>query len=298
MADYFPLIARAVAALSPNTREQRYALYDRARKTLAEKLSDPTLQHAEPEAERAALEAALQRVEMDAMRRAEPPRPPQPSPRPADKARSAGRPAAHPTGRPAAHPASSAGPAPRYRDIPPLNDTRKPLRIVTGALAAALVLGAGFAVYQYWPRTLSEVRTLATPKNVAAAEQEDAKSDYVRLRQLVYFRTSQPVGTIMVDKSQTFLYVVRPNMSALRYNIGVGTECTALAGLYHIVRKEEQTGDSARALYLDKNSRIHGSDPSAANRRPLPDGCIRLVNDDVIYLYDRTPLESRVVVAN
>src|SRR5262245_51049503 len=309
MADYFPLIARAVAALSPNTREQRSALYDRARKTLAEKLSDPTLQHAEPEAERAALEAAIQRVEMDAMRRAEPPRPPQPSPRPADKARSAGRPAAHPTGRPAAHPASSAGPAPRYRNIPPLNDTRKPLRIVTAAFAAALVLGAGFAVYQYWPRTLSEVRTLATPKNVAVAEQEVAKSDYVRLRQLVYFRTSQPVGTIMVDKSQTFLYVVRPNMSALRYNIGVGTECTALAGLYHVVRKEELPGNKsgqqsvdtsslgARVLYLDKDYRIHGSNPATAGRA-LPEGCIRLINDDVIYLYERTPLESRVVVSN
>jgi lipoprotein-anchoring transpeptidase ErfK/SrfK len=290
MADYFPLIARAVAALSPNTRDQRNALYDRARKTLAEKLSDPTLQHADPEAERAALEAAIQSVEMDAMRRAAPPRPPQPPPRPGDKAR--------PAGRPAAHPASSAGPATRYRDIPPLTDTRKPLRIVAGALAAALVLGAGFAIYQYWPRTLSEVRTIATPKSVAVPEQEDAKSDYVRLRQLVYFRTSQPVGTIMVDKSQTFLYVIRPNMSALRYNVGIGTECSALAGLYHVVRKEEQTGDSARALYLDKNSRIHGSDPSAASRRSLPDGCIRLVNDDVIYLYDRTPLESRVVVAN
>jgi lipoprotein-anchoring transpeptidase ErfK/SrfK len=72
------------------------------------------------------------------------------------------------------------------------------------------------------------------------------------------------------------------------------------------VRKEElpgnqsQSGDTnslgARVLYLDKNYRIHGSNPSTAR---LPsEGCIRLVNDDVIYLYDRTPLESRVVVSN
>jgi lipoprotein-anchoring transpeptidase ErfK/SrfK len=128
------------------------------------------------------------------------------------------------------------------------------------------------------------------------------------MRQLVYFRTNQPVGTIMVDKSQTFLYVVRPNMSALRYNIGVGTECAALAGLYHVVRKEELPGSraaqqsadmsslGARVLYLDKDYRIHGSNPAAAGR--LPEGCIRLINDDVIYLYERTPLESRVVVSN
>jgi hypothetical protein len=287
MADYFPLLARAVAALSPNTREQRDALYERARKTLAEKLNDPGLQHTDMRAESAALEAAIQRIEMDAMRRAAPPPPPRPQPsrpqpKPARKARSA--------------------PTTGFRDIPPLRDTRKPLRIVAGALVVALVLGAGFAIYQYWPRTLSEVRTIATAKSVAVADPEDTKSDYVRLRQLVYYRTNQPVGTIMVDKSQTFLYVVRPNMSALRYNIGVGTECTALAGLYHVVRKEEQSGAAnalgARILYLDKDSRIHGSDPSTTVRRPLPDGCIRLVNDDVIYLYDRTPLESRVVVSN
>ena len=65
MVDYFPLIARAVATLSPNTREQRHVLYDRARKTLVDKLrvNDPTLAHTDLRAESAALEAAIQRVE-------------------------------------------------------------------------------------------------------------------------------------------------------------------------------------------------------------------------------------------
>jgi len=287
MADYFPLLARAVSALGPNTKEQRQALYDRARKTLVEKLRDPTFSQADMGAESEALEAAIQRVEMDARRRAEPP--PRPKPRPRQKA--------------------GAAPRPGYRDRPPLTDPKKPLRIAAGALAVALVLGAGWAVYQYWPRTLSDVRTIAAARNVPApAEQSDAKSDYVRLRQLVYFRTNQPVGTIMVDKSQTFLYVVRPNMSALRYNIDLGTECATLAGLYHVVRKEELPANKsvqqsvdmsslgARVIYLDKDYRIHGSNPAAAAR--LSEGCIRLINDDVIYLYDRTPLESRVVVSN
>jgi len=282
VADYYPLLARAVAALNPNSREQRYVLYERARKTLAEKLRAPALRHADLKAESAALEAAIQRIEMDTMRRAAPPRP-----KPAHEA--------------------YAAPAAGYPDRPPLRDTRRPLRILGGTFFAVLFLGAGLAIYHFWPRTLSEVRSIASPRSVTvAAEQSDAKPDYVRLRQLVYYRTNQPAGTIMVDKSQTFLYVVRPNMSALRYNIGVGTECTALAGLYHVVRKEElpgnqsQSGDTnslgARVLYLDKNYRIHGSNPSPAR---LPsEGCIRLVNDDVIYLYDRTPLESRVVVSN
>jgi hypothetical protein len=45
MADYYPLIARAVGTLNPNTPEQRRALYDRARRTLVDQLriKDPTL---------------------------------------------------------------------------------------------------------------------------------------------------------------------------------------------------------------------------------------------------------------
>jgi lipoprotein-anchoring transpeptidase ErfK/SrfK len=94
----------------------------------------------------------------------------------------------------------------------------------------------------------------------------------------------------------------------LRYSIGVGAECITLAGLYHVVRKESFGGNDpaekslsalgARVIYLDKDSRIHGSNASTATARPVPDGCIRLDNDDVVYLYDRTPLESRVVVSN
>src|SRR5262249_5054408 len=132
---------------------------------------------------------------------------------------------------------------------------------------------------------------------VAAAETPEDKSNYVRMRQLVYYRTNQPVGTLVIDKNQTFLYVVRPNVSALRYNIGVGPECTTLSGMYHVVRKEEpkQSGDAlgARVLYLDKDYRIHGS--SAAGKLA---GCTCRVEGDVIYRYNRTPMESRVVVAN
>ena len=132
------------------------------------------------------------------------------------------------------------------------------------------------------------------------SEPEEVKSDYVRLRQLVYYRSNQPEGTIVVDKSQTFLYVVRPNLSALRYNIGVGTECNALSGLYHVARKQElpdakQSTLGSRVLYLDKDDyRIHGFEGPVK----LSAGCIRLIEDDVKYLYNQTPVSTRVVVAN
>ena len=274
MVEYFSILTRAVASLSPNTDEQRRALYDRARQTLADKLRavDPTSSHTDLRREIAALEAAIDRIESsiarDPAQRAAPPPPSNPPRRPR--------------------------PARRYRDMGPLKDTRKPLRIVAGVLGAALILGAGAAIYSFWPRNLAELRTISSPRAVTAAVEEPTKSGYVNLRQLVYYRTNQPVGTIIVDKTQTFLYVVRPNVSALRYSIGVGPECVTLAGLFHVVRKESDES-AARVLYLDKDNRIHGS---AAAVQPATTGCIRLVNDDVIYLYDRTPLESRVVVSN
>jgi len=291
MADYYPLIARAVGTLNPNTPEQRRALYDRARRTLVDQLriKDPTLTQTDVKAESAALDAAIQRVERDFARPAAPP-PPRPRPRP---------------GPPPAHAVPDEPPG--YGDLSPLADTGKRWRLLIGAGVAALLIIGGVVAYSYLPRNLSAVRsdmhTMANAQKsaaVAAAETPEDKSNYVRMRQLVYYRTNQPVGTLVVDKNQTFLYVVRPNVSALRYNIGVGPECTALSGLFHVVRKEEPkpAGDAlgARVLYLDKDYRIHGS--SAAIPSGKLAGCIRLVDDDVIYLYDRTPLESRVVVAN
>jgi len=270
MVDYYSILARAVASLNPNTTEQRRALYDRARKTLADKIAtvDPSASHTDLKTESAALEAAIQRVERDLA-------PSPASPGPADAPR-----------RPAR--------TRRYRDMGSLKDGRRPLRIAAGILGAVLILGAGAAVYSFWPRNLTDLRNISNSRTVTAAVEEPVKSGYVNLRQLVYYRSNQPVGTIIVDKTQTFLYVVRPNASALRYSIGVGPECITLAGLFHVVRKES-SDSAARILYLDKDYRIHGS---TAVAQPATAGCIRLVNDDVIYLYDHTPLESRVVVSN
>src|SRR5262249_26201216 len=211
--------------------EQRRALYDRARKTLVDQLriKDPTLMQTDVKAESAALDAAIQRVERDFARPAAP------------------SPPLRPRSRPAPRPAYAAPEeTPEYGDLPPLADTGKRSRILIGAGVAALLIVGGVAAYSYLPRNLSAVRsdmhTMANAQrsaSVAAAETPEDKSNYVRMRQLVYYRTNQPVGTLVVDKNQTFLYVVRPNVSALRYNIGVGPECTTLSGMYHVVRKEE-----------------------------------------------------------
>ena len=69
MADYYPLISNAIAALDKKNSEARRAFYDRARATLADHLrkADPTLSETVIEHERLALEDAIRRVEADAI---------------------------------------------------------------------------------------------------------------------------------------------------------------------------------------------------------------------------------------
>ena len=81
MADYYPLIARAVAGLDKNTGEQRRALYERARTALVAQLRgvQPPLEESEITRERLALEEAIRRIEAESARQArEAPRPPPP----------------------------------------------------------------------------------------------------------------------------------------------------------------------------------------------------------------------------
>src|SRR5215468_2551244 len=83
MADYYPLVARAVAGLEKNTGEGRRVLYERARSALVAQLrgmSDPPLTEAEITRERLALEEAIRKVEAEAARRGRNDVPPRPEP--------------------------------------------------------------------------------------------------------------------------------------------------------------------------------------------------------------------------
>jgi hypothetical protein len=83
MADYYPLVAKAIAGLEKNTGEGRRALYERARSALVAQLrgmSDPPLTEAEITRERLALEEAIRKVEAEAARRGRNDSPPRPEP--------------------------------------------------------------------------------------------------------------------------------------------------------------------------------------------------------------------------
>src|SRR5581483_11148346 len=143
MADYYPLIARAIAGLDPTAPgESRRALYERARAALISQLRSvqPPLSESEITRERLSLEEAVRKVESEAAQRAREARSgggagaaagaPRAgdafrratgTPRPADGAPSNGQPAARP-------PRPSAPPSPRNDRPPPGPDGERPAR--------------------------------------------------------------------------------------------------------------------------------------------------------------------------
>jgi lipoprotein-anchoring transpeptidase ErfK/SrfK len=141
-------------------------------------------------------------------------------------------------------------------------------------------------------------------------------------RQLVFYRTTEAPGTIIVHTSERFLYLVQGNNRALRYGIGVGRDGFQWSGLLKVARKAEwpdwrpppemierqpylprfMAGGpgnplGARALYLGETVyRIHGTNQPQTIGQSVSSGCFRLVNPDVIDLFDRVPVGTKVVV--
>jgi lipoprotein-anchoring transpeptidase ErfK/SrfK len=158
-----------------------------------------------------------------------------------------------------------------------------------------------------------------------AAPSEDAKDTDLRAelrRQVVNYRTSEAPGTIIIDTPNTFLYLVMPGGKAMRYGIGVGREGFTWAGTKTIERKAEWPdwtpppemiqrqpylprfvagGDGnpmgARGMYLSGSVyRIHGTNAPESIGTQVSSGCIRLVNEDVIDLYNRVHVGTKVIV--
>jgi lipoprotein-anchoring transpeptidase ErfK/SrfK len=141
-------------------------------------------------------------------------------------------------------------------------------------------------------------------------------------RQVVFYRTTEPPGTIIVETSERFLYLVQGNNRAVRYGIGVGRDGFQWSGLLKISRKAEwpdwrpppemiarqpylprfMAGGpgnpmGARALYLGETIyRIHGTNQPQTIGQSVSSGCFRLVNPDVIDLFERVPVGTKVVV--
>ena len=141
-------------------------------------------------------------------------------------------------------------------------------------------------------------------------------------RQLVAYQTRETPGTIVIDTPNTKLYYVLGGGEAIRYGIGVGREGFTWSGVQTISRKTEWpdwipptemlqrqpylprfvaggAGNplGARAMYLGGTIyRIHGTNAPETIGGQVSSGCIRMLNEDVVDLYARANVGTKVVV--
>ncbi len=141
-------------------------------------------------------------------------------------------------------------------------------------------------------------------------------------RQIVSFDGSQPAGTIVIDTGNTVLYYVLGQGRAIRYGVGVGRDGFTWSGVQAISRKAEWPdwhppaemiarqpylprfvagglGNplGARAMYLGASEyRIHGTNDPTTIGKFVSSGCIRMTNEDVVDLFNRVNIGTRVVV--
>jgi lipoprotein-anchoring transpeptidase ErfK/SrfK len=123
-------------------------------------------------------------------------------------------------------------------------------------------------------------------------------------RETVSFPAKHATGTIIVSTKERYLYYVLGGGQALRYNIGVGREGRAFAGtstvsakLPAVIKGGADNPMGARALYLgDTMFRIHGTNEPWRLGDAISHGCIRLSNDDIVDLYNRTKIGATVIV--
>jgi lipoprotein-anchoring transpeptidase ErfK/SrfK len=192
-------------------------------------------------------------------------------------------------------------------------------------------LGGGFIEFLFNGGNVAPPRP---PSNVMAARGEPAvmqqdidaaqsrQIDPKFEKQMVEYSGSEPPGTIIIDTPQRFLFLVQGDGKAMRYGIGVGKPGFSWAGEKKITAKKEwpdwtpppemlqrrpdlphfmaggpENPLGARAMYLGTSLyRIHGSNEPWTIGQAVSSGCIRMRNEDVIDLYDRVKVGTKVVV--
>jgi lipoprotein-anchoring transpeptidase ErfK/SrfK len=171
------------------------------------------------------------------------------------------------------------------------------------------------------------------PFAVPGVRLSDIDPQYLRKR--VYIETVEAPGTIIINAQDRFLYFVEGGGRAIRYGVGVGRQGFGWSGVATVKNKQEwpdwyppkemiarqaelrrqlselQSGLGmpggprnplgARAMYLwqgnkDTLYRIHGTFEPWTIGQNVSSGCIRMINQDAIDLYERVPLGAKVVV--
>jgi lipoprotein-anchoring transpeptidase ErfK/SrfK len=148
-------------------------------------------------------------------------------------------------------------------------------------------------------------------------------------RKQVTFGSQEKPGTIIVDPEHRYLYFILSSDQAIRYGVGVGRAGFAWSGEAYIGMKRRwprwlppeemvqrdvhaatwangmpggpENPLGARALYLHANKvdtlyRIHGTNDPSSIGKAMSSGCVRMLNEDIADLFERTPMGTKVIV--
>ena len=194
----------------------------------------------------------------------------------------------------------------------------------TAVLLAGAALLVGSAVAAPLPAATSGAAPLAPAPSTS---RWPMRADPAELapnlrRQLVDYSANVAPGTVIIDTANTYLYFVLGDGKAIRYGIGVGREGFTWSGMETVTRKAEWPdwtppaemiarqpylarftagGEGnplgARAIYLGHTEyRIHGTNMPETIGTNVSSGCIRLLNADVIDLYSRVNVGTKIIV--
>jgi lipoprotein-anchoring transpeptidase ErfK/SrfK len=211
--------------------------------------------------------------------------------------------------------------------LTPSARTRRGLVLAGMMLAMPIVCsgGANAGALGYAPAQLASFPqdyVAPAPAQDASAQEEDGVLPERLRRAVIDFNTSEPAGSIIIDTGNTTLYYVLGQGRAIRYGVGVGREGFTWSGVQTISGKTEwpdwhppvqmiarqpylprfMAGGpgnplGARAMYLGSSEyRIHGTNDPSTIGKFVSSGCIRLTNEDVIDLFNRANVGTRVVV--
>lgn len=195
------------------------------------------------------------------------------------------------------------------------------IALTVAVFAAAPAMSLAAPTTLLYPPPAGMTLTTGAPPN-GLQLQVNRTADPRFLRQVVPYRGAEAPGTIVVNTTEKFLYLVLRGGKALRYGIGVARDGFEWSGTHRVSAKREWPGWTpppemharqpglpdympggpdnplgARALYLGQTLyRIHGTNQPWTIGANVSSGCIRMTNMDVIDLYQRVGVGTRVVV--
>lgn len=204
--------------------------------------------------------------------------------------------------------------------------------IIAGLFSALLSFDARAKDIQFSPDTFTilggmeqtQVASVVSPRQKNRVFQNNDLSGPNRAQ--IYFESNLPAGSILVRTSERKLYFILADQQAIMYHVGVGREGFQWSGQNRIsrkavwpswrppevmIRREAEKGHiipdfmeggpqnplGARAMYLgDTQFRIHGTTQPWSIGKAVSSGCIRMLNEHVIDLFERVQIGARVVV--